>query len=181
MNVSQLPFWALTVYFFWKGINSDSRIYWFLFGIFSALGFLSKYLFIFILIAIFIYFLLNFEKYKKFTTNYFLSIVISLIIITPHFIWLFDNNFITIFYGLKRSALIDVSWINHLENPLTFTLKQILILIPFLLMSFVLLKKIKFKLNIKNRKILFLISINFIPILLMLIFSILTGAKIRTM
>ena len=181
VNVSQLPFWALTVYFFWKGINSDSRIYWFLFGIFSALGFLSKYLFIFILIAIFIYFLLNFEKYKKFTTNYFLSIVISLIIITPHFIWLFDNNFITIFYGLKRSALIDVSWINHLENPLTFTLKQILILIPFLLMSFVLLKKIKFKLNIKNRKILFLISINFIPILLMLIFSILTGAKIRTM
>ena len=181
VNVSQLPFWALTVYFFWKGINSNNRINWFLFGIFSALGFLSKYLFIFILIAIFIYFLLNFEKYKKFTTNYLLSIVISLIIITPHFIWLFDNNFITIFYGLKRSALIDVSWINHLENPLTFTLKQILILIPFLLMSFVLLKKIKFKLNIKNRKILFLISINFIPILLMLIVSILTGAKIRTM
>ena len=22
VNVSQLPFWALTVYFFWKGINS---------------------------------------------------------------------------------------------------------------------------------------------------------------
>ena len=43
------------------------------------------------------------------------------------------------------------------------------------------LKKFKFKLNLKNRKILFLIFINLIPIFLVLITSIITGAKIRTM
>ena len=87
----------------------------------------------------------------------------------------------TIFYGLNRSALVDSTWINHLENPLTFLIKQFLILIPFLTMIFVLLKNFKLKFNLKNRKILFLISINLIPIFLVLITSIVTGAKIRTM
>ncbi|MDA8764331.1 glycosyltransferase family 39 protein, partial [Candidatus Pelagibacter bacterium] len=107
VNVSQLPFWALTVYFFWKSINSNNRINWILFGIFSALGFLSKYLFIYILLAIFFYFILNIKIYKKFITNYLFSIAISLAILTPHFIWLFKNNFITIVYGLNRSALTN--------------------------------------------------------------------------
>ena len=179
VNISQLPFWALTVYFFWKGINSNNKINWILFGIFSALGFLSKYLFVYILIAIFIYFISNLKKNKKFITNYFLSIFISLIILIPHFIWLFKNNFEPIYYGLNRSSLTESTWINHLENPLIFLIKQSLILIPFLIMISVLLKK--FKLNIKNRKTLFLISINLIPIILILVTSIITGAKIRTM
>ena len=181
VNVSQLPFWALTVYFFWKSINSNNRINWILFGIFSALGFLSKYLFIYILLAIFFNFILNIKIYKKFITNYLLSIAISLAILTPHFIWLFKNNFITIVYGLNRSALTNTTWVNHLENPLVFILKQILILIPFFIMIFILLKKFNFKLNLKNRKNLFLISINLIPIILILFTSIVSGAKIRTM
>ncbi|MDC0524529.1 glycosyltransferase family 39 protein [Pelagibacteraceae bacterium] len=181
VNVSQLPFWALTVYFFWKSINSSNRINWILFGIFSALGFLSKYLFIYILLAIFFYFILNIKIYKKFIINYLLSIAISLAILTPHFIWLSKNNFITIVYGLNRSALTNTTWIDHLENPLVFIFKQILILIPFLIMIFILLKKFNFKFNLKNRKNLFLISINLIPIILILFTSIVSGAKIRTM
>ena len=181
VNVSQLPFWALTVYFFWKSINSNNRINWILFGIFSALGFLSKYLFIYILLAIFFYFIINIKIYKKFITNYLLSIAISLAILTPHFIWLFKNNFITIVYGLNRSALTNTTWVNHLENPLVFILKQILILIPFFIMILILLKKFNFKLNLKNRKNLFLISVNLIPIILILFTSIVSGAKIRTM
>jgi len=181
VNVSQLPFWALTVYFFWKSINSNNRINWILFGIFSALGFLSKYLFIYILLAIFFYFILNIKIYKKFITNYLFSIAISLAILTPHFIWLFKNNFITIVYGLNRSSLTNTTWVDHLENPLVFIFKQILILIPFFIMIFILLKKFNFKFNLKNRKNLFLVSINLIPIILILFTSIVSGAKIRTM
>jgi len=181
VNVSQIPFWALTIYFFWKGINTKNVTNWILFGIFSALGFLSKYLFSYILFSILIYFILNIKKYKKYVANYILSIAISFVILTPHLIWLFKNNFVTIFYGLNRSSLIDSTWINHLENPLIFIIKQIIILIPFLIMILILLKKINFKFNFKNRKTLFLISINLIPIALIFITSILSGAKIRTM
>ena len=181
VNISQLPFWALTIYFFWKGLNSKNKTYWILFGIFSALGFLSKYLFIYLLGTLFIYFFCNFKKYKIFLPNYLLSIIISLIILTPHFIWLFENDFVTIFYGLKRSAVSEVALIDHLKNPIIFIIKQILILLPFFLILSTLIKKFKFKSNIKNRKILFLISLNLIPMLLILATSIITGAKIRTM
>ena len=181
VNVSQLPFWALTVYFFWKSLNFNKNIDWILFGIFSALGFLSKYLFIYILIALFIFFILNFKKYQKSIKGYLFSIFISLTLLIPHFIWLLENNFITIFYGLNRSGLSEFSIINHFKNPLEFLIKQIIILIPFFLMVFAILKKIQLKINIKDKKILFLISINIIPILLMFSTSLLLGAKIRTM
>ena len=181
VNISQLPFWAMSVYFFWKGINLNKNIDWFLFGIFSALGFLSKYLFIYILLALFIFFVFNYKIYKKSLNKYFFSIVISLALLTPHFFWLFENDFITIFYGLDRSGVTEFNYLDHLKNPLIFLIKQIIILIPFFLMFYVIIKKFKFSINKKNKKIIFLLSINFIPIALILATSIITGAKIRTM
>ena len=181
VNISMLPFWALTVYFFWKGINSSKKIYWILFGIFSALGFLAKYLFIYILVSLLIYFVINFKKYKKIIPNYLLSIIISLLILIPHFIWLFENNFATISYGLNRSTLYDYNFINHFKNPIIFFIKQVVILFPFLIMISVIIKKFKFKFTKINRKFLFLIFITIVPIFLVSITSILTGAKIRTM
>ena len=181
VNVSQLPFWALSVYFFWKSINFNKKLDWILLGFFSALGFLSKYLFIYLIASFFIYFILNFQKFKKTISNCFLSLLIFLMFLMPHLIWLFQNNFVTIFYGLNRSGLSDFNISNHFINPTIFLIKQFLILVPFLIMVLVMLKKFKFKFNIKNKKIFFLISINLIPFLLILLTSIITGAKIRTM
>ena len=48
-------------------------------------------------------------------------------------------------------------------------------------MIYVILKKLKFRINLNNKKILFLLSINFLPIILIFATSALTGAKIRTM
>ena len=42
-------------------------------------------------------------------------------------------------------------------------------------------KKIKFRINLKDKKLIFLYSINILPILLILITSVVTGSKIRTM
>ena len=181
VNVSQLPFWALAVYFFWRSINFNKNLDWFLFGIFSALGFLSKYLFIYLLLALFIFFISNYKKYKKSFKGYFFSILISLVILTPHFIWLFENNFITIFYGLDRSGVSEFNYVDHFKNPAVFLLNQFIILIPFFLMFYMVIKKLKFSINKKNKKIIFLLSINLIPIVLILLTSIITGAKIRTM
>tara|TARA_A100001015_G_scaffold124703_1_gene138193 strand:+ start:721 stop:2094 length:1374 start_codon:yes stop_codon:yes gene_type:complete len=181
VNVSQLPFWASSVYFFWRGINYNKNIDWILFGIFSALGFLSKYLFIYILLALFIFFISNYKKYKKSQNKYFFSILIALALLTPHFFWLFENNFITIFYGLERSGVSEFNYIDHLKNPIIFIIKQFIILIPFFLMFFVVIKKFKFSINKKNKEIVFLLSVNLIPIGLVLATSIISGAEIRTM
>ncbi len=180
VNVSQLPFIALTSYFLWKGLNSKKNSDWILFGTFSAFGFLSKYLFIYFLFSIFL-FLIIFYRNKKIIKCYILSIIVSLAILSPHFFWLFQNNFVTVFYGFNRSGLNDTQLLNHLINPAIFISKQIMILIPFFLMIFVLLKKINLRINIKSKKILFLLTISFLPIFLFLLTSVFTGANIRTM
>ena len=46
--------------------------------------------------------------------------------------WLNKNDFVTIFYGLKRTGLEDSSMIDHIIHPIMFAIKQIGILIPFL-------------------------------------------------
>ena len=48
--------------------------------------------------------------------NYSFSILISLVILIPHFIWLLENDFVTIFYGLNRSGISDFNLINHFKK-----------------------------------------------------------------
>jgi len=185
VNVAQLPFWALTVYYSWR-IFSKEKIDLkdnILLGIFAAIGFLSKYLFVYLLVTIdFLFFYIIFiKKEKKYDYKYLISFTVFLILLVPHLIWLIDNDYITITYGLGRAGLENSNFLNHLTYPLLFLGKQIGILIPFFIMSLFLIKKFEFKINLKDKKLLFLISINLIPIALMLLTSIFTGSKIRTM
>ena len=185
VNVCQLPFWSLVVYFSWK-IYSSKEIKFldcFLVGLFGALGFLSKYLFVYLLASIFLLFiyLILFQKKKKFDFKYLIIIEVFLILLVPHFIWLYHNDFITILYGIKRTSLEDPNILNHIQYPIIFLIKQIGTLIPFFFLIWLLTKKIKFKFNFKDKKLLFLITINILPIFLMFLTSIITGSKIRTM
>ena len=87
----------------------------------------------------------------------------------------------TITYGLARSGLETSNFIDHFNYPITFLLKQIGIILPFIFMTAILIKKVKYKFNFKDKNFLFLISINILPIILMLLTSMITGSKIRTM
>ena len=185
VNVCQLPFWCLTVYYTWKIYNSKKiELYdCILLGAAAAFGILSKYLFIYLLVAIDLLFayLIFFKKSKKFDFKYLVSLEVFFVILIPHIIWLFNNDFITIKYGFARAGLDEGQIINHLKYPLIFTLKQIGILIPFLILVWLLIKKIPKKLNLKDEKLLFLIFINLVPIVLVFMTALITGSKIRTM
>ena len=185
VNVCQLPFWSLTAYYAWRIFNGKNIKFsdCFLVGLFAAFGFLSKYLFLYLLVSIdllFIY-LIFIKKDRKFDFKYLITTEVFLVALVPHFIWLTNNEFITITYGLARTGLEQSSLINHIQYPLIFIGKQIGILIPFLILSWLLVQKLKFKINIKDKKLLFLLSINVLPILLMFLTSVITGSKIRTM
>jgi 4-amino-4-deoxy-L-arabinose transferase-like glycosyltransferase len=185
VNVCQLPFWSLTVYFSWRIYNSKEIKFTdcFLIGLFAALGFLSKYLFVYLLVSIdllFIY-LIFIKRDKKFDFKYLITVEVFLIVLVPHLIWLNNNEFITVTYGLARTGLEQSSLIDHIKFPLIFLIKQIGLLIPFLILVLLLIKKIKFKFNFKDKKLLFILAINIFPILLMFLTSVITGSKIRTM
>ena len=185
VNVCQLPFWCLTVYYTWKIYNSKKiELYdCILLGAAAAFGILSKYLFIYLLVAIDLLFayLIFFKKSKKFDFKYLVSLEVFFVILIPHIIWLFNNDFITIKYGFARAGLDEGQIINHLKYPLIFTLKQIGILVPFLILVWLLINKIPKKFNLKDEKLLFLIFINVVPIVLVFMTALITGSKIRTM
>ena len=185
VNVCQLPFWALVVHYSWK-IYDAKDIKFFdccLIGLFGAIGFLSKYLFAYLLLSLVLFFiyLIFIKKNKKFDFKYLIVIEVFVVLLVPHIIWLFNNDFITITYGLKRTGLEDYNLLNHIKYPSMFLLKQAGILIPFIFLVRLLIKKVKFKINLKDKKLIFLLFINILPIILITATSVLMGSKIRTM
>ena len=181
VNICQIPLWIGTVYFFLKSIKKNKISDWIFLGTFSALGFLTKYIFAYLLISLFFYLIIILIKDKKIKLNFLYALLTFFLIISPHFIWLTQNDFTTIYYALKRGGLNEANIYNHLLNPLKFLINQIIILLPFILLIYLLVKKIKIKLTLNNEKFIFLLFSFLLPFILILITSIITGSRIRTM
>ena len=180
VNVCLMPFWALTVLYLWKGFKDNKIIDWLLFGLFSGFGFLSKYLFIYLGFGVDIFLIYMIYK-RKLDFKCILSIFPFLIVLLPHLVWLNENNYITITYGLDRTGTGDQNFLDHIIHPIIFLGKQIGILIPFFLMLIFLNSKLKTRFNFKDNKLLFLLAINIAPIALVFLTSMIMGVKIRTM
>jgi 4-amino-4-deoxy-L-arabinose transferase-like glycosyltransferase len=181
VNICQIPLWIGTIYFFLKSIKNNKIADWIFLGTFSALGFLTKYIFVYLLISLFFYLIYIFFIRKKINFNFLYTILIFFLITAPHFQWLLQNDFTTIYYALKRGGLNEFNIYNHLLNPFKFLINQISILLPFLLLIYLLIKKIKIKLPFDNQKFIFLLFSFLLPFFLILITSMVTGSRIRTM
>ena len=180
VNVCLMPFWALTVFYLWKGFKDNKVTDWLLVGLFAGFGFLSKYLFIYLGLAMDIFLIYMIYK-KKVDFKCLISLIPFLIVLWPHLIWLTENDYITVTYGLHRTGSEDFNIINHIKHPLIFLGKQIGILVPFFLMLLFLVKKFKIKFKINDNKLLFLLLINIVPVALVFLTSMILGVKIRTM
>jgi 4-amino-4-deoxy-L-arabinose transferase-like glycosyltransferase len=181
VNICQIPLWIGTVYFFFKSIKKNKITDWIFLGVFSALGFLTKYIFAYLLISLFFYLIFIFLIKKKINFNSLYALLTFFLITLPHFQWLIQNDFTTIYYAVKRGGLNEFNIYNHLLNPLKFLTSQIAISLPFLLLGYFLIKKIKIKLPFNNEKFIFLIFSFILPFFLILITSIISGSRIRTM
>ena len=178
--VTELPFWSLSIFFCWKALRTNFVRHWILFGSFAAFGVLSHYLFFYLLLSLSLLFL-NYLIKKETNFKLFISLIPFIIILLPHFLWLIENDFVTVFYGLHRTGGNEKIILDHISHPLIFIGKQAGILIPFFLMISFLVKKFKVNFYLKDDKMLFLIVISFLPIALVFLTSLIMGAKIRTM
>ena len=157
VNVCQLPFWTLSILYAWKGFKNNKTIDWLLFGLFAALGILSKYLFIYLLVAMDLFFFYMIVK-KKVSLKSLISLIPFFLVLSPHLIWLTENNYITITYGLHRTSdsfyAGEPQIFNHIKYPLTYLAKQIGVLIPFFVMLIFAISKFKTKFNLNDKKLL---------------------------
>ena len=180
VNVCLMPFWALSVLYLWRGIKHNKIVDWLLLGLFAGFAFLSKYLFIYLGIAIdviIIYMIFT----KRIDYKCFSSLILLIIVLIPHLLWLMENNYITITYGVHRTGSDDFNIINHIKHPVVFLIKQIGILVPFIILFFFIKSSLKTKIEFKDKKLLFLLAINLIPFDLVFLTSMIMGIKIRTM
>ncbi len=181
------PFLALTALFCWRAINSNSNLDWILFGVFSGISTLIYYLALYLLASISIFFIREIIINKKVNYKYFLALGVYFIILLPHLYFVFTNDFKSIEYALFRSfgdPLSGVSQIRFLDNfiyPLIFLFKQFLILIPLFILLRLIINNFKIKIDLKDKKLIFLFTITLLPIILMFFTSVIGGVRVRTM
>ena len=110
-----------------------------------------------------------------------ITIEVFLVLLVPHLIWLINNDFITISYGLNRAGLESSSFFRPFKISNNIFIKTDWNINPFFFLIWLLTKKIKFRFNMKDKKLIFLLFINLMPIFLIFLTSLITGSQIRTM
>lgn len=172
-NVLAMALWPALTYYFYKSIKFDKLKYWILFGVVAALCFLAKYQIIFVFFGMFLYLLLCEGKYFK-KKGLYIAFIIGLLLITPHIIWLFQNDFFPFGYYTDKVQLDSgveksVDYFAGILYTFRFYVEQLLALAPcFVVYLFLILKEksVEFK-NIKENKkdSLFILSVGLVPLI----------------
>lgn len=117
----QSPLWALLSLFLYRAITSQKIYYWLLTALFAALCLCTKYQIIVLLVPMFLFCLYNplaRLSFKK--PGFYCAVVTFLLLISPHLIWLYQHEFVTLSYAEHISSEYTQTktvW-NHLSYPL---------------------------------------------------------------
>jgi 4-amino-4-deoxy-L-arabinose transferase-like glycosyltransferase len=204
-NVLLMGLVPVVIYYFYKSVSQNKTLDWITFGITSGLAFLGKYQIVFVFLGMLLYLLISDrEQFKK--SGMYLAILTGSIVILPHVIWLFKNDFFSFTYMLDRTAsethnmpLILVK-LSHITYPIKFIGDQILAVLPcvgvYLFLIFQSVSNLslpdkeeknfimKFKnfaldkVDISSKKSIFLLCIGIIPILFHSIMGLITGSRV---
>jgi 4-amino-4-deoxy-L-arabinose transferase-like glycosyltransferase len=124
-NIAQLPLWALAAFAYYQALSDHKLRWWSLLGLAAGLGGLTKYSMIVIVFAIIAHALSSAKSRKVFATpGPYVAILISLAVVFPHIIWLFDNKFPTFTYAASRAGH-DPGLFDRLFDPIRFVISQI--------------------------------------------------------
>lgn len=139
-NVLQLMSWALCSYAFAKAIIKGETKYWILLGVFFALGFYAKYAIALLGLGFGIFLCVDKEK-RHLLGSYkpYLSLLICVLLLTPHLLWLWQNDFLPFTYAVSRSEEA-VNLLQRIGFPLKFTISQLADMMPMLALSALVLK-----------------------------------------
>jgi len=124
--------WLCAMLFYWKALETDQLRWWLLFGISLGLGALAKYA-MFLIVVPLVLFTWKHERQILKSRNFYLSILIGLVIFSPVIYWNIAQNGIGV---LHLAHLAGAGNHSHsvgqvVSNMLVFTLGQIAILLPF--------------------------------------------------
>jgi 4-amino-4-deoxy-L-arabinose transferase-like glycosyltransferase len=126
----QVPLWALTVLFSWRGLTRGGAADWLLAGAAAALGVLSKYTIGALLASLGLFVLVHPGARRHLRTpGPYLALGVSLLLLAPHVWWLVAHDFSPITFALGRAER-EGRWVEHLWHPVRFAGAQALVLAP---------------------------------------------------
>jgi hypothetical protein len=129
-DVCQLPLWALAGYSYWRALRDNSLRAWMLLAFSLAGAFWCKYFAIVLAIPMVLFLLLNRDARARLATaKPYLAAAAFLLVLAPHLLWIWDNDFVSLKYVSVRAA-DNTGAIDHLKFPLQFAAWQAWYLLP---------------------------------------------------
>lgn len=176
----QSPLWALLSLFFYQALIKQNLSNWLYTALFAALCVCTKYQVALLLLPMFLFCLFNplaRQSFKK--PQIYCSLIIFLLLITPHLIWLYQHHFITMTYATEISSdyTQNKTLFTHFTNPLGFFINSLIDVagLFILLWPFYKKNKIQPQTRINSFQWQFLIFIGLGPLILSFLLCCLTG------
>jgi 4-amino-4-deoxy-L-arabinose transferase-like glycosyltransferase len=187
-SIVEQPLWALSVLLLYWAITRGSVGYWIGSGICLGLGMMSKYDIAMLAISMIVLAAVNARARSALgTPGPWLMLAASLLVFSPHALWLIQNDFPTITYVGTR-AENGRSLLGHIVNPVEFLLSQSLVHVPMLAVAYPLWRRAaraqvstasSEPLNTFQRDFLLLMGLG--PFVLDLLASAISGAQLKSM
>ena len=178
-NIAQMPIWAGLVYLFYLVLQKNTWLLWGAFGLVMGIGMLTKYSVAILIISMVIFSLVTPYRYLWLSAKPWVAVCIALIVFSPHFIWLYQNDWLTIHYIQERSH--EDGDVKDRIGALKFLVTQFINFLP-LLVIFACAKCLKFKkIIIKRTDWVFLIFLGLFPAISLFLLGLTTGLTIKDM
>ncbi|MCF7889573.1 MAG: glycosyltransferase family 39 protein, partial [Victivallales bacterium] len=140
-NVISFPISALLILFIYKVSRKYSVFNWCVIGVLAGLSVLAKYVGAFIFLPALVYFIINRDIRKQIlSVGFLLAFILYFFIITPHLIWLFNNDFEPVNYAFGKTDVfftVKSIW-DHIHWPLDYIVNIILPAIPLIIITVIL-------------------------------------------
>jgi 4-amino-4-deoxy-L-arabinose transferase-like glycosyltransferase len=183
-NTLELALWALTSLFFHDALKHQTAKAWILTGFFAACGMMTKYYAAMLLLPMMFFLLVEPACRRSFFNPWFYaSLLVFGLVITPHIIWLFQHDFVTVNYALERISS-NPTWFHHINYAASFAWEQFAVFLPPFCLAGILmlgrspaLQKPRLEISAFDQQ--FLLYLGLGPILLTVLLSALTGIKLR--
>lgn len=179
VNVALMAFWALTILAYRIALEHRTSASWLALGVTAGLAILGKYTAGFLLLALLIHLIIDPRARTAWrSSGPYLAGVSLLLVITPHLIWMWQHDFITLTYAVNRTGTTR-TLLDHVRNPLEFLLAQlILLLFPWLMLRSL---GPRAALGRDPERSRFILLAALGPLLLIAMLSLLTGMRMRSM
>jgi 4-amino-4-deoxy-L-arabinose transferase-like glycosyltransferase len=134
-DVIQLPFWALTGYAYWAALRHGRTVHWILLGFGIGMALWAKYFVVVLAMPLVLFALFDREARRTLVTpGPWIAVAVALLVMSPHLIWLVQNDFLPFAYAEARAVQFKGA-LDYLTKPPRFLLSQLGFLLPSLLIA----------------------------------------------